>query len=159
MAGKKTEKLDGRLETLEERIESMQGELGNLRKGISKILASEQEIVEILARLNAMAPSLRDLGQSPTGVVGRHKSIVTCSTLGQSNAEKEEDEGISSKEYEGKNEFRTKRVKMPPLEGSDPNKWLSRAKIFFKLNRMSEMEKMDAIKVNMEGDALAWNLY
>ena len=71
MAGKKTEKLDGRLETLEEWIESMQGELGNLRKGISKIPALEQGIAEILARLNAMALSLRDLGRSPTGVVGR----------------------------------------------------------------------------------------
>ena len=48
---------------------------------------------------------------------------------------------------------------MPPFDGSDPDKWLSRAKRFFKFNRMSKMEKMDAIMVNMEGDALAWYLY
>ena len=36
MTGKKREKLDGKLETREERIESVQGELGSLREGISK---------------------------------------------------------------------------------------------------------------------------
>ena len=86
----------------------------------------------------------------------RQKSTVTCSTLGQSNANKEEDEGTSSKEYEGKNEFRTRRVEMPPFDGLDPDEWLSRAKRFFKLNQMSEMEKMDAVMVNMEEDASAW---
>ena len=63
MTGKKREKLDGRLETREERIESVQGELGSLREGISKIPALEQGIAKILARLNAMTSNLRDLGQ------------------------------------------------------------------------------------------------
>ena len=100
MAGKKTEKLDGRLEMVEERIESVQGELGSLREGISKILALEQGIAEILARLKAMTLNLGDLSRSSMGVLGKQKSTVTCSTLGQSNTEKDEDEGTLSKEYE-----------------------------------------------------------
>ena len=121
MAGKKTEKLGGRLEAVEERIESVQGELGSLREGISKILMLEQGITKILARLNAMTPSLGNLSRSATGVVGKKKSTVTGSALGQPNAEKEEDEGTLSKEYEpgGKNEFRTRRVEMPPFDGID----------------------------------------
>ena len=42
---------------------------------------------------------------------------------------------------------------MPPFDGSDLDGWLSKVERFFKLNRMSETEKMDAVMVNMEGDA------
>ena len=95
--------------------------IGSLREGISKILMLEQGITKILARLNAMTPSLGNLSRSATGVVGKKKSTVTGSALGQPNAEKEEDEGTLSKEYEpgGKNEFRTRRVEMPPFDGID----------------------------------------
>ena len=48
---------------------------------------------------------------------------------------------------------------MPLFDGSDPDGWLSKAKRFFKINRMGEREKLDAIMVNMEGEALTWYLY
>ena len=48
---------------------------------------------------------------------------------------------------------------MPTFDGSDPDGWVSRVERFFTLNRMNEMEKMDSVMVNMEGEALTWYLY
>ena len=104
-------------------------------KGGSNILVSERENNRVEdggeedreVGWEARGGRREDLCRSATGVVGKQKSTVTSFTLGQLNAEKEEDEGTSSKEYEpeGKNEFRTRRVEMPPFDGLDPDEWLS----------------------------------
>ena len=85
MAGKKTEKMDGRLEAAKEKVESMWEELGSMREGISKITTIEQGKVEILTRLSEMSPNRGEW--EPTGVMGRPKSTAISVTPGHSNAE------------------------------------------------------------------------
>ena len=46
---------------MEEEMESMRGELGSLREGISEIPSLEQGMAEILSKLNAMSPYIGDL--------------------------------------------------------------------------------------------------
>ena len=48
---------------------------------------------------------------------------------------------------------------MPFFDGFDSDGWVSRDERFFKINRMDEREKLDAVMVNMEGKALMWYLY
>ena len=80
------------------------------------------------------------------GVMGRQKSIVINTSPRQSN----EEEGDSSRDFGGKGEVWSRKVEMPTFDGSDPDGWVSRDERFFKLNQMSEMEKMDLVIVNME---------
>ena len=158
MAGKKNKKLDVGLETVEEKMESVHGELRSLREGISKIPSLEQGMAEILSKLNAMSPNLRDLVQTPTRGMGRQKSVDMGSAPGQSNPEKNEGEGDSSREFGGRGEARTQRVEMPTFDSSDPDGWMSKVERFFKLNQINEWEKMDSVMINMEGEVLAWYL-
>ena len=102
MAGKKTEKMDGRLEAEEEKVEFVREELGSLREGISKVPTIEQGMAEILTRLSEMSPNRGEWERSPTGVMGRLKSTTIGATPGHSNAEKNEEEGDSSRDFGGK---------------------------------------------------------
>ena len=159
MAGKKTKKMDGRVEVVEEKVESVWEALGSMREGISKIPTIEQGKAEILTRLNEMSPNRGELERSLTGVIGRPKSTAIGATPGHSNAERNEEEGDSSRDFGGKVDNRNRRVEMPFFDGSNPDGWVSRAERFFKINRIGEREKLDAVMVNMEGEALTWYQY
>ena len=60
MARKKAEKLDVRMDTMKEKMESVREELGSLCEGISKIPTLEQGMTEMLTKLDAMSPNRGD---------------------------------------------------------------------------------------------------
>lgn len=45
---------------------------------------------------------------------------------------------------------------MPLFEGTDPDGWILRIERYFNFYRLSEAEKLEAVLVTLEGDALRW---
>lgn len=52
--------------------------------------------------------------------------------------------------------WRYKKLDMPVFEGIDPDGWLLRIERYFSFYRMTEAEKLEAVVVALEGDALRW---
>ena len=66
------------------------------------------------------------------------------------------DQSEVSREANWRFDGRGRRLEMPVFDGRNPDGWVFRAERFFNMNRMGEMEKLDAAMINLEGDALAW---
>jgi hypothetical protein len=45
---------------------------------------------------------------------------------------------------------------MPFFEGERPDDWILRSERYFTINRLSELEMLEATMVSFEGDALSW---
>lgn len=52
--------------------------------------------------------------------------------------------------------WRFKRLDMPLFDGSNPDGWILRAERYFNFDRLSEEDKIEAVVVALEGDALLW---
>ena len=50
----------------------------------------------------------------------------------------------------------TRRVEMPTFEGWNPKGWIFRMERFFVAHRMSKEEKITAVTISLDGEALAW---
>lgn len=50
----------------------------------------------------------------------------------------------------------TRCLEMPIFHGHNPDGWTFRVERFFAINRLSEVEKLEAAAVCLDGDALAW---
>lgn len=59
-------------------------------------------------------------------------------------------------EVAGKNDALFHRLEMPVFEGSNLEGWVFRAERFFTINRLSELQKLEAASISMDGKALAW---
>lgn len=45
---------------------------------------------------------------------------------------------------------------MPLFDGTDPDGWILRVDWYFNFYRLSEEERLEAVAVTLEGDALRW---
>lgn len=52
--------------------------------------------------------------------------------------------------------WRYRKLDMPIFEGTDPDGWILRIERYFNFYRLSEMDKLEAVVVALEGDALRW---
>lgn len=52
--------------------------------------------------------------------------------------------------------WRAKKLDLPLFNGSNPDGWIIRAERFFSFYRLSEVERVEAAVVSLEGDALLW---
>lgn len=57
-------------------------------------------------------------------------------------------------EWRGEN--RTRRLEMPVFEGVGPDNWVLRVERYFSINHLTEDEKVEAVAVCFDGEALAW---
>lgn len=53
-------------------------------------------------------------------------------------------------------EWRYRKLDMPIFEGTDPDGWILRIERYFSFYRLTETEKLEAVVVGLEGDALRW---
>lgn len=61
-----------------------------------------------------------------------------------------------SKIWEENNWRRVRKIEMPVFSDDNPDGWLFHAERYFEVNGLTEKEKLAAIGVSMEGDALPW---
>lgn len=52
--------------------------------------------------------------------------------------------------------WRYRKLDMPVFEGTDPDGWIMRIERYFAFYRLTEAEKLEAVVVALEGDALRW---
>ena len=52
-------------------------------------------------------------------------------------------------------DHRVRRLELPVFDGTDPDGWVFRAKHFFDMNLMADDEKLEAVVLSMEGEAVA----
>lgn len=53
-------------------------------------------------------------------------------------------------------EYRNRRLEIPVFEGENPEGWVFKAERYFNLTQISEAEKLDAVAIFFEGEALSW---
>lgn len=63
---------------------------------------------------------------------------------------------ITTDQEGGDSWHRVRKLEMPIFNGEDPDGWLFSAKRYFEVNGLTKQEKMGAIGVSLEGDALSW---
>lgn len=64
---------------------------------------------------------------------------------------------VTADQYKrGDNWRKIRKIKMPIFSGTDPDGWLFHAERYFDINGLTEQQKLGAVGVSLDGDALSW---
>lgn len=157
--------------SIKERLGATEKEIGEMRKELQRFPTLEKK-VEVLSKevqeghkeMKAMLNQLVEGKTRATSLsmvteisTGKRKNRAEDSEVetGDTNEEMEEGESSQVPKTEGRGD-RIKKLEMSVFNGTDPDGWLFRAKLYFQMHRLTEEEKLTVVVIRFEGRANKW---
>lgn len=108
---------------------------------------------------NISAKVLGENSKSPIGQISENREQSVVEQIRSRNTDGRDVMGDRRQSGGGDNENNNSRVcrlDFPIFSGEDPDGWISKAERYFEVYHLSEVEKLGAGIVGLEGDALHW---
>ena len=157
--------MESRLKNLEKNVESsrklMEERVARVNKNLEFMWKKMEEQDE---RLNQQMQALRGMliSYMASQKTDRDGAQFELSKLGDSGVKTnhQEDRSVQEDETgeleEEKKQTIRRKVELPNFDGSDPNGWMARAEIIFKIHDVKPEQRVDMAFVSMGGPAVHW---
>lgn len=147
-------RLEGRIARAREHQESMiyamKNEQDNFQSELRSTLTGLQlhSVEKLDGSVNQGESSIRRIIQSPAKELDMGNMFMS-SPVGQGY-------GGGTGQGGGPGNWRYRKLDMPLFDGTDPDGWILRVDRYFNFYKLSEEERLEAVVVALEGDALRW---
>lgn len=139
------------LERLEKRLSEGDGERRKLETGKSKVTPETEEPISELILVGSVPLS------SGISMIGTSSTPLKPADTGERGRLPQRSQNTFSEEYRRDREsMLTRKMKIPLFDGEDADSWILRVDQYFEIDDFTEEEKLRAVRICFEGEALAW---